>query len=32
MRDGQLLEAAPDSIVGHSNVPLARAAENWPYT
>jgi hypothetical protein len=32
MRDGQLLEASPDAVVGHSNVPLSRAAENWPYT
>jgi hypothetical protein len=32
MRDGHLLEATPDSIVGHSNVPLARAAENWLHT
>jgi hypothetical protein len=32
MRDGQLLDATPETLVGHSNVPLARAAENWPYT
>jgi hypothetical protein len=32
MHDGELLAADPDSVVGHSNVPLSRAAENWPYT
>jgi hypothetical protein len=32
MRDGVLLEASPETIVGHSNVPLARAAEDWPRT
>lgn len=32
MRDGELLEASPDTVVGHSNVPLPRFAENWPRT
>jgi len=32
MRDGQLMETSPETVVGHSNTPLARAAENWPYT
>jgi len=32
MRDGQLIEASPETVVGVSNTPLARAAENWPRT
>jgi hypothetical protein len=32
MRDGQLFEASPETVVGVSNTPLARAAENWPRT
>ena len=28
MRDGDILEASPPSIVGHVNVPLSRWAEN----
>jgi Alkylmercury lyase len=32
MRDGELLEASPETIVGHSNVPLPRFAQNWPRT
>jgi hypothetical protein len=28
MRNGEILEAAPSSIVGHVNVPFSRWAEN----
>jgi len=28
MRDGEILEASPPSIVGHVNVPFGRWAEN----
>ena len=32
MRDGEVLEASPESIVGHANVPVPRWRENWPFT
>jgi hypothetical protein len=29
MRDGEILEASPDGIVGHVNVPFGRWGENF---
>jgi len=30
MRDGEILEASPTTIVGHVNVPFSRWDENMP--
>ena len=32
MRDGTVIEAVPETIVGQTNLPLQRWAENWAYT
>ena len=32
MRDGRVLESAPETIVGHINVPPFQPIQDWPYT
>jgi hypothetical protein len=32
MRDGRVLEAAPETIVAHVNVPPFAPIEDWPFT
>lgn len=32
MRDGEILETDPSTMVGHANVPVPRWRERWPFT
>lgn len=32
MRNGRILDASPETIVGHTSLPAPRWRENWAYT